>query len=166
MVDKLFEVQDVSKINNVKLKNYTSKAINETTSEYKQYLTKNNIRVTPVDTRHISPMSKNNSNSKLGEDLDPSQAEIDKYVAELGKDGPDFVAFKKLCINRRSLNDERGGACRRLFCCRVKNFDIMMKEAKNHVKEELDIVKYIQKQRTHSNLLWGLTTPWQRSVCR
>lgn len=35
MMDKLFQVQDVSRINNVKKANYTNKAINETTNPYK-----------------------------------------------------------------------------------------------------------------------------------
>ena len=27
-------------------------------------------------------------------------------------------------------------------------------------------MRYIRKQRVNANLLWGLTTPWQRTVCR
>ena len=35
MMNELFQVQDVSKISNVKKTNYTNKAINETTSQYR-----------------------------------------------------------------------------------------------------------------------------------
>ena len=42
----------------------------------------------------------------------------------------------------------------------------MIAQAKDHIREELDIVRYIKKQRINTNLLWGLTTPWQRNVCR
>ena len=36
----------------------------------------------------------------------------------------------------------------------------MMKDSKKHIRRELDIVRYIKKQRMHMNLLWGLSTPW------
>lgn len=42
----------------------------------------------------------------------------------------------------------------------------MMVKAKKHIRRELDIVRYIKKQRMHSNLLWGLSSKWQRSLCR
>ena len=60
----------------------------------------------------------------------------------------------------------RSGRLTRWLCCRSHNFDIMMGAAKKHIGSELDIVRYIKKQRVTSNLLWGLSTPWQRSVCR
>jgi len=98
--------------------------------------------------------------------VDPKSAEEIDHVAELGKDGPDFAAFKKLCLNRKSLNAFRGGRLMRFLCCRRQNFDLMMHSAKETIRDELDIVRYIKKQRINSNLLWGLSTPWQRSVCR
>ena len=42
----------------------------------------------------------------------------------------------------------------------------MKKLAHQHVQKELDLVKYLKKQRVTSSLLWGLTTPWQRALCR
>ena len=48
MMDKLFQVQDVSKISNIKKVNYTNKAINETTNQYKNFATKRSrTSVTP-----------------------------------------------------------------------------------------------------------------------
>ena len=100
------------------------------------------------------------------EEVSQHKSEIDKYIAELGHDGADFAAFKKLCINRGSLNPFRRGRFTRFLCCRAQPFDTMMVKAKERIRHELDIVRYIKKQRMHTNLLWGLSTKWQRSLCR
>lgn len=87
-------------------------------------------------------------------------------MAELGKDSADFAAFRKLVLNRVDLNKFRGGRCTRYLLCRQRNLDVMIGEAKNHIRRELDVVRFIRKARMHTNLLWGLSTPWQRSICR
>ena len=107
-----------------------------------------------------------NSVTPIPEESAEHKSELDNYVAELGKDSADFASFRKLCLNRLSLNKFRGGRFTRFLCCKRQNFDMMMGEAKNHIRYELDIVRYIKKQRLHTNLLWGLSSPWQRAVCR
>ena len=168
MLDKLFQIQNVAKISNVKKSEYSESRINEIASPYKS----------PVGSRKVQHINSARFNSKSSvKPLDPSEAadeqeahkhqsEIDKYIAELGQDGADFSAFKKLCINRASLNPYRRGRLTRFLCCRAKPFDSMLVKAKDRIRDELDIVRYIKKQRMHTNLLWGLSTKWQRSLCR
>lgn len=105
-------------------------------------------------------------NNEQDDSQDEERAKFDQNVAALGRDSVDFAAFRKLCINRNHLSGIRGGRFMRFICCKRQNFDIMIGEAKGHIKYELDIVRFIKKSRMNTNLLWGLSTPWQRAVCR
>ena len=73
--------------------------------------------------------------------LDP----MNDFTSEIGQQNVDFVALKKLFQNRFPLAEYRTGRCARILycCCRSRNFDIMMGEARKHVRDELDIVRYI-----------------------
>lgn len=63
--------------------------------------------------------------------------------------------FTKLSKNREPL-DARSTCC---FFSR-RPYDSMAYHAKNRLRRELDLVRYLKKQRMTTNLLWGLTTPW------
>ena len=125
MMDQLFQVQDVSKIDNVKKERFTNKAVNEPTNQYKSPPNRYGRgrgrgglwQSTPSSIRPIKEEDEENHGSKT---------ELDMYVAELGKDSADFSAFRKLVNNRKSLNLFRRGRCIRFLCCRRQNFDIMM----------------------------------------
>ena len=67
--------------------------------------------------------------------------------------------MKKFTENRESIKKQP-------FCIKNDPFAKMKKLAKLRIKKELDLVKFMKKQRVMTNLLWGLTTPWQRTLCR
>ena len=94
------------------------------------------------------------------------EVSIDDYIVELGNESPNIGAFIKLVLNRLSINKLRGGRLTRKLCCRRRDLDYKIEEAKQYVKKELDVVRFIKKQRQHTNLLWSFSTPWQRAVCR
>ena len=70
---------------------------------------------------------------------------MNDFISDIGGNNVDFVAMKKLYYNRYPVKDFRTGRCARFlfWCCRSKNFDIMMGEARRHIRDELDIVRYI-----------------------
>lgn len=125
MMDKLFQVQDVARISNIKKSDFTEKRINEIASPYKS---------TPAGSRAVQHNSKFINSSvhpdQHSEEESKHKSEIDKYIAELGEDGADFAAFKKLCNNRKSLAPFRKGRLTRLFCCRSVPFDKTIIKAK------------------------------------
>lgn len=99
MIDSLFQVQDVSKISNIKKVNYTSKKINEPTNPYKNK--KGTATSSPITPRisiaafggsaQVKPMMDHNS-QRTAEDP------MHDFVSDIGaKDNVDFVALKKLC---------------------------------------------------------------------
>ena len=77
------------------------------------------------------------------------------------EDTREFKELRRFAENRASLGGEK-----QPFCRRTGPYDRMKKLAHAHVQRELDLVKYLKKQRVTSSLLWGLTTPWQRALCR
>ena len=115
MMNQLFQVQDVSKINNVKRQNYTDKAINNTTSPYRG-ANRNGPKGRHSGNSSVHPIDQD----MAGQDnfTQHATSELDHYIADLGRDRPDFAAFKKLCLNRKSLDGIRGGRLMRLRCCR------------------------------------------------
>lgn len=45
-------------------------------------------------------------------------------------------------------------------------YDRVTEAAKRHYVQEMDIANLIRKQRFLTNAVWGLTSPFQRRVCR
>ena len=98
MIDSLFQVQDVSKISNIKKVNYTSKKINEPTNPYKKKGMATSSPITPRisiaafgGSAQVKPIMDHNS-QRTAED--PMQ----DFVSDIGaNDNVDFVALKKLC---------------------------------------------------------------------
>ena len=85
MLDKLFQIQNVAKISNVKKSEYSESRINDIASPYKS----------PIGSRKVQHMNSVRFNSKSVKPMAPSEAadereahkhqsEIDKYIAELG----------------------------------------------------------------------------------
>ena len=77
------------------------------------------------------------------------------------KDYRHWDDFTKLANNRQPLEA-------RSVCCFFSRrpYASMVVHAKNRLRRELDLVRFLKKQRTTTNLLWGLTSPWQRAMSR
>ena len=163
MMEHLFQVQDVSRINNVKKVNYSNKALNNPTNPYRRAQTLQGGRYGKFK---LSNQQTTNQVMPLSDNQEEPKAVLDQYVAELGTDSPDLKSFRKLIENRLPLSMFRKGRLRRQLCCRTHHLDLMINGAKKHIHQELDIVRFIKKQRLHTNLLWGVSSPFQRAVCR
>jgi hypothetical protein len=83
----------------------------------------------------------------------------------------DLENFVKYANNKHSLSDYprqlSDTVLRIVTCCLLRSrFDRMSDAARRHTHRELDVSRIILKQRMLSNVIYSLTTPFQRRLCR
>ena len=137
--------------------NYTEKALNNPTDPYRRGGIDGTFKLSNKRQNTITPTK---------DEQDDSKSVLDSYVADLGTESPDIKSFRKLVENRLSIKNQTKGSLKRWLCCRSHHLDRMIDGAKKHIRQELDIVRFIKKQRLHANLLWGISSPFQRALCR
>ena len=94
-----------------------------------------------------------------------------KPASDNGQLDYDFENFFKYAGNKHLVGDYprkcSDAVIKVLSCFMLRSrFDRMVEAAKRHTKQELDIAQLILKQRMLTNAVWGLTTPFQRRLCR